>query len=336
MQRTVYRNDEGFHALRNEWNRLLQRSAYDTLFLTWEWQTTWWENLGRGELCLIAWHEADGSLVGIAPLFLERVNGQPTFAIVGCHEVSDYLNLIIAPDHEEAVCSDLAAWLDGPESPDWELAHLCSLPEISPVHRRLAGFMRQRGYFVQIEEEDVCPVIPLPATWEDYLAGLNKHQRHEVRRKMRHIQQDADHRWYIVGDEHDLQSEMDRYIELHQKSAQEKEAFMDEAMKRFFHRMAEAMQAAGWLQLAFIEVNGTRAATMLNFDYGDRILVYNSGYDPSVYGPLSPGIVLLTYCIQHAIAAGRQWFDFLQGDEAYKYRFGGEETKVYRMLVTRG
>ena len=232
--------------------------------------------------------------------------------------------------------NDLAAWLDSPESPEWDITHLCNLPEASPVHQQLAHIMRERGYFVQIEQEDICPVIPLPSTWDDYLAGLNKHQRHEIRRKVRRIQQDADHHWYIVGPEHELQSEMEHFIDLHQKSDQDKETFMDETMRRFFHRITEVAQAAGWLQLAFIEVNGVRAATMLNFDYGDRILVYNSGYDPSVYGRLSPGIVLLAYCIQHAISQGRQWFDFLQGDEEYKFRFGGKKTEVYRMLVTRG
>ena len=34
----------GFSALKPEWNDLLHRSAYDTLFLTWQWQSTWWKH----------------------------------------------------------------------------------------------------------------------------------------------------------------------------------------------------------------------------------------------------------------------------------------------------
>jgi CelD/BcsL family acetyltransferase involved in cellulose biosynthesis len=87
--------------------------------------------------------------------------------------------------------------------------------------------------------------------------------------------------------------------------------------------------------LAFIELNGEKAAAMLNFDYRDSILVYNSGYDPQKYARLSPGIVLLSYCIQRAIELGRTEFDFLRGAEEYKYRFGAQPTEVHRLLITR-
>jgi CelD/BcsL family acetyltransferase involved in cellulose biosynthesis len=45
--------------------------------------------------------------------------------------------------------------------------------------------------------------------------------------------------------------------------------------------------------------------------------------------------VLLANVIQHAIGLGRARFDFLQGSEDYKYRFGGMDTPIYRTLVRR-
>ena len=44
---------------------------------------------------------------------------------------------------------------------------------------------------------------------------------------------------------------------------------------------------------------------------------------------LSPGWVLLAQLIQKAIAEGRSPFDFLQGNEDYKHRFGGVDEAVY-------
>jgi len=128
---------------------------------------------------------------------------------------------------------------------------------------------------------------------------------------------------------------MEAFIELHQKSDVDKHQFMDARMKGFFQAMAQVLHQHGWLQLAFIEINGDKAATMLNFDYRDSILVYNSGFYPRKYAWLSPGIVLLAYCIQHAIELGRTKFDFLRGDEEYKFRFGGQPTEVYRLLIMR-
>jgi CelD/BcsL family acetyltransferase involved in cellulose biosynthesis len=192
-----------------------------------------------------------------------------------------------------------------------------------------------RGYQVQPEVEDICPVISLPSTWDDYLSSLDKKQRHEIRRKLRKAEASGQINWYIVNQEHDLAAEMDAFIELHEKSAVEKDEFMDTKMKGFFHAVAQVLHDAGWLQLAFIEVNGEKAATMMNFDYRDSIMVYNSGYDPRKYAWLSPGIVLLAYCIQWAIELGRTKFDFLRGDEEYKFRFGGQPTEVYRLLIER-
>jgi hypothetical protein len=39
--------------------------------------------------------------------------------------------------------------------------------------------------------------------------------------------------------------------------------------------------------------------------------------------------------VERAIALGRRTFDFLQGPEVYKYRFGAHDTRVYRLLLAR-
>jgi CelD/BcsL family acetyltransferase involved in cellulose biosynthesis len=336
MKIETYTDLGGFDALAGAWNDLLKRSTFDTLFLTWEWQRTWWEHLGEGDLLLITLHDDQGHLIGIAPLYRTvSARGERKLNIVGCVDVSDYLDIIVAQGREKEVYSALLNYLDSAEVARWDAAELCNVPEISPAHQALAEMAVERGYEFRTLIEDVCPVIDLPATWDGYLASLDKKQRHEIRRKMRRIEREADVHWYIVGQDRNLSEEIEAFIELHQKSSADKDDFMDEQMKGFFRAVAHVLQSSGWLQLAFIEVDGKQAASMLNFDYEDAILVYNSGYDPQRHAHLSPGIVLLAYCIQHAIELGRARFDFLRGDEPYKYRFGAKETKVYRLVIVR-
>jgi CelD/BcsL family acetyltransferase involved in cellulose biosynthesis len=193
----------------------------------------------------------------------------------------------------------------------------------------------QRGYQTQVEVEDVCPIIDLPSTWDDYLMMLDKKQRHEIRRKLRKADNEVTNHFVIVGRDRDLEAEMKDFIDLHQKSTPEKDEFMDPQMEAFFFEVSQVLQDEGWLQLAFIEMDGIKAASLLNFDYGDRILVYNSGYDPAQFHHLSPGIVVTARCIEHAIALGRREFDFLRGDEVYKYRFGAQDTEVRRLLIAK-
>lgn len=327
--------NEGFWALKPEWNDLLHRSCFDTPFLTWEWQSTWWKHLGSDQLLLLGFRaEDDGRLVAIAPLFRTQTDdGRPVLNMVGCRDVSDYLDLIIERGQEDTVYSALLDYLD--EAADWDLVDFCSIPQDSQTFVRLRELADERGYQTLVEVEDVCPIISLPESWDEYLMMLDKKQRHEIRRKLRRADGGADTRFYVVGPGDDLQAEMQAFIDLHQKSAPEKDKFMDPQMQGFFFEVAQVLQSRGWLQLVFVEMDGQKAATLVNFDYCDSILVYNSGYDPAQFRHLSPGIVITARSIEHAISLGRRRFDFLRGDEVYKYRFGGQDTEVRRLVIAK-
>jgi CelD/BcsL family acetyltransferase involved in cellulose biosynthesis len=106
-------------------------------------------------------------------------------------------------------------------------------------------------------------------------------------------------------------------------------------MISFFKAVVVELAQAGWLKLFFIEINGIKAAALLCFDYSNEFLVYNSGYDPEQFADLSPGNVLVSYSIQEAIRLGRRRYDFLRGDEVYKFRFGAEAEPVYDLHITR-
>lgn len=336
MDLKLYTDEGGFDALRGHWNELLARSCADAFFLTWEWQTIWWRCLGQGDLYLLAWFDA-GQLIALAPLYLHTDEaGQRRFDLVGCVEVSDYLDLIIEPGREDAVYGALLDWLASDACPAWDVIGLCNLPEGSATHRRLPELAAGRGWEAVSAVEDVCPVIPLPDTFDAYMQdSLSKKQRHEVRRKLRRIEEEATVRWYVVDGRSDLDQEIDAFIRLHRLSKQEKLGFMTDEMEAFFRAIMVAMHDTGRLHLAFIEVNGARAAALLSFIYHGRLLVYNSGYDPESYAELSPGIVLTTRVIEDAIQRGLRFFDFLQGNEVYKYRFGAQDTVVYSTVVRR-
>ena len=321
----------GFAALGPEWNELLHKSCCDRIFSTWQWQETWWKHLGEGELLLLGFRHDDGRLVGIAPLFYAKAGDRRVLQMVGCRDVSDYLDLIVEQGEEETVFRHLLGYLADEAAP-WDVVDFCNIPQESQTYVLLRELAEERGYQTMVEVEDVCPVIPLPDTWDDYLMMLDKKQRHEIRRKLRRAEESGVHP-IVVGPEHDLKAEMETFIALHQKSTPEKDAFMDPQMQAFFVDLAHVLQKEGWLQLTFVEMNGEKAASLLNFDYGDAIMVYNSGYDPGAYRHLSPGIVVMALSIERAISLGKEKFDFLRGGEEYKYRFGGQDTKVRRLLI---
>jgi CelD/BcsL family acetyltransferase involved in cellulose biosynthesis len=72
----------------------------------------------------------------------------------------------------------------------------------------------------------------------------------------------------------------------------------------------------------------------LNFDYRDSIWVYNSGIDTR-FRDFSPGWVLLGHLLQWANENHKKEFDFMRGEEDYKYRFGAVDHRLLRVRVTR-
>jgi CelD/BcsL family acetyltransferase involved in cellulose biosynthesis len=101
--------------------------------------------------------------------------------------------------------------------------------------------------------------------------------------------------------------------------------------------MSHTIRAAheyGYLWLAFLEVDGVKAAASLNFDYNGKLWGYNSGVSRD-HMELSPGWVLMGHVFQWCCENGRSEFDFMRGDEDYKYRLGGVNQYVMRVKLSK-
>lgn len=340
MQIDVIKTRQGFAALADEWNTLLQSSASDMPFLRHEFQITWWDTLGGGEwpegdLLIVAGRRKDGSLAGIAPLFVAPgEDGLPVILLVGSHEIADYLDLIAAPADLPDFVQSLLAWLGSDQAPAWKKIDLYNLLEDSPTLPLLQAAAADCGWQISVDRLQHCPMIPIPGDWETYLAGIDKKQRHEVRRKMRRAAESPENvDWYIASDPQTLEEEIEDLLRL-MASDEQKSAFLTETMREQMRILCRAAFAAGWLQLAFLTVGGQKAAVYLNFDYGNQLWVYNSGLD-NRYRELSVGWVLLGHLLEWANRQGRRTVDFMRGNEDYKYRFGAVDRFVVRAQIMR-
>ena len=110
--------------------------------------------------------------------------------------------------------------------------------------------------------------------------------------------------------------------------------FLRDAMRDQMSTTVRAAHEGGYLWLGFLEVEGVKAAASLNFDYKNKLWGYNSGVRRD-FMELSPGWVLLAHVIQWCRENNRYEFDFMRGDEEYKYRFGGVNRYVMRVRVVK-
>ncbi|WP_376791795.1 GNAT family N-acetyltransferase [Thermoflexus sp.] len=333
MRWCLFRDVAAFDELKEAWVDLLGRSSVDSPFLRPDWLRTWWEHFGEGELHLFTLEE-EGRLIGIAPLRRIARNGRWVLETFG-EEVTDYLDLPGESGREKEIAHALLTWLTSPSAPEWDVLILWNIRADSAVYSVWPSAAAAYGLAAQAEQLTVCPVLHLPSTWDAYLQMLDRKDRHELRRKMRRVEALERVRWYILQkDGPEAGKAIEDFLNLMAASHPEKAAFLSERMRGFFRQAIRQGLQEGWARLSFIEIAGQKAATYLDFDYGDRIWLYNAGFNPRFAG-LSPGMVLLAYLIRQAIEQGKRVFDFLRGDEPYKFRFGAQEVPLYRILIRR-
>lgn len=307
----------GFEGLDERcWNGLLDGARLPSVFLTWQWQTAWAGAFAAGRaLQLLLVSDEAGTPAGLLPLYEEAPGRQ---RILGGVDVSDYLDVIAAAGREEEVWHALLQHRAA-QTVEWDLH---AVRAASPTVRLLPAIAAGYGLTASVAREERCPVLALPATWDAYLARLGGKDRHELRRKMRKLERElpgASVRSHAGQD--GWEEALGRFFLLHRLSKAGKARFMDERMERFFREATRALAAAGWARLWFLEWEGRAVASLLCLEYAGGVALYNSGFDPG-RAALAPGIVLLGHVIMDAIRRGIPVFDFLRGEESYKYAFG--------------
>jgi len=319
---------EELEGLRGEWQDLLALTPEPHVFHRPLWNELWLEHFrdGREPLFLAA---RDGDrLVGVAPLMRDG----PRLALVGDHEICDYMDFVVEPGREGEFFPALLRSLG--EEP-WQEIELRGLAAYSPALAALPGAASALGWRSEQELEAVAPRVELPSSWEEYLARLGKKDRHELRRKMRRLRQGG-----ARVELHDLRSRqevaagIDDFLRLHTAGRGDKTEFMSPEMERFFRDMSVALADEGLIRLFMLELDGRPAASVLCFDCCRQLHLYNSGFDPDL-SSLSVGLLSKALCLEVAIKEGKSCLDFLRGAEPYKYDLGARDLPIYRCVVRR-
>ncbi|OGL05816.1 MAG: hypothetical protein A3H48_03035 [Candidatus Rokubacteria bacterium RIFCSPLOWO2_02_FULL_71_18] len=309
------------------WDELHAATALRSPFLGFVWQREWALAFAAGRrLELRAVEDGDGRLVALLPLY-EAEPG--VLAAVGGADVSDYLDLIARAGLEEEAWTALLESRSG-ERTVWDLH---AVPAASPTVTALAPLAAACGLPVTVEVEERCPVLTLPGSWEAYLAGLSGKHRHELGRKQRRLEREApEARATCLAGAAGLEARLGDFLDLHRRSRAGKARFMDARMEAFFRRAIAALAAAGGARLWLLDTAAGPIASFITLEWDGTVGLYNSGFHPD-RAALSPGVVLLGHLVRDAIARGRRRFDFLRGEERYKYEFEPTSEDVCRVRI---
>jgi CelD/BcsL family acetyltransferase involved in cellulose biosynthesis/peptidoglycan/xylan/chitin deacetylase (PgdA/CDA1 family) len=332
IERITSKND--FHALRGEWNALVQRSSAETVFLTWEWLTSWWAAYGTGkELFVLVARDESGECCGIAPLYLVREGWTRVLRFIGDGTYdSDYLDFIVARGHETSLLPAIFDYLNQVDK-CWDALQLNEIPETSLSLAFLRDLKDKSRWLLQ-QEQVPAGLRGLPSTWEEFLQTLKPRFRTSVRACLRNLEQ-----WKgafeVLTSEADISPWLADLYELHSErwSLRQQSGVFAKASKRdFYERMAHNFFRRGWLHMTRWRLEGIVLATQFGFVYGGTYHLLQEGFDTRCIH-VSPGVTLRAATIRDLIARGVHTYDFLGGIGRHKTDWGANEKKSVRLAL---
>jgi CelD/BcsL family acetyltransferase involved in cellulose biosynthesis len=286
----------------------------------------WWKWLGNGRLCaLMLWDNA--RLVGLAPLFVTARFGRLRWLGTGN---TDYLDLL-ADEGREADLAELVASHLVSQQRRWAFADFQQLPPGSSI----AGADWGPSFRMRRTVQEVCPALDLPSTVEEWRAALPPKLRSNLGYYRRRLEREGDAR-FITADETNLTQLLDRLFELHRARWRTRKlpgVFSRPAVQNFHREVATGFHRRGWLRLYGLVYRDEIAAVLYCFLARGRAFYYAGGFDPAL-SRLSPGTVLTGYAMEDSIRSGAREWDFLRGDEPYKYAWGARDQVNERLVVT--
>ena len=298
---------------------------WNCLFVLPWWLKTWWDTFGENNDLEILAGYRQGKLIGLAPLSIQG----KTARFIGGENVCDYQDMIVASNHHHEFLNAILTHL---KQKKVRFLQLETLRPDSISFTQLPNLAKQMGYAVDSNQVAFSYEIILPSTWESYLYMLNGKQRHEIRRKLRRLNEAGHVQFRVLKRFDEISEAMDTFFSLFKASRPDKSEFLTEQMMSFFRLLAQRMAQRGFLKMLFLDIDQVPAAGVMCFDYNDTRFLYNNGYNPQ-FGHLSPGFLSKVYSIKDSIEQGKLRYDLLKGDEGYKKRLGSTPVPLYHLKI---
>lgn len=314
---------EGLNELSPEWDALWRRSPVATPFQAPAWLMPWWNAFAPGELRSIV-VRTGGRVVGFVPLYLEQALYGSRLLPIGI-SLSDYSDILFDPEYPEALPAIRRAL---EQMNDWRAVEWPELPSGS-----VASEVFKDQWRVERQAGSTCPYVEIekgvtslrslvsPSRWRHLRTARNRAAR---RGSVNIFGANAVTACSILRE----------LIRLHAASAGGRGAnvFSDKRVETFHYTALPELMNTGLLRLYAMQIDDDVAAVYYGFHHRDRAYAYCSGYDPN-FSFESPGALLIAHAMEEAIREGAREFDFLRGQESYKYEWGAKDRRNAHLIA---
>ena len=337
---------EEFRALREDWDRIYASDEMSQIYLSWNWMAQWLPLAEKQWFILAAKPSPSAErYVAFFPLrartHLSRSGGFFTELAMAGNRFADYTGFICDPSFRK---SAVAAFGKHLSEMSWAAINLESVRAAPEDMRRLLRCFPSRNFEIEPRsminpgsdiDNSICPYADLPDDWDQYLAGLSSNTRQKLRRLLRKVDDSAELRISQTTAE-TIERDIETLVTFWKAKW---EGIKGEKMPSLEGNLRHMLKLAFQNDMLLLPVlyDGTRAvgAHGLLIDRDKKVLNFLVGSrDPDYTNP-QPGLVLHADTIRQGIADGFVRYDFLRGNEPYKYSFGVKEGRISSTMVRR-
>jgi len=326
---------EEFCRYRERWNKLLDASISESFFLKWEWIYTYWESLDKENAVLQVWLCHDGDkLVGIAPFYVYSTVYMKIpvrkMAFLGDRVASDYMDIFAIPGYEEACCREVLNGVNDQSPEAYDILDLEGICSDSNLFRSLSSGSVMDSDIKLLPVFD-CPRTHLGVSFDEYLQRLSASTRYSLGRKRRKLERECgkvtvDH-FYLKNNPEKLDTLFDLHKQRWSVLKDKRSTFSSEYRRSFNRKLLQRFDEGGGY-FSCMSIEGKPVSIMYVFVYKENAFFYQNGWDPA-YAAYGIGMLNIQYAIRHAIELGCKSFDFLRGEEAYKYHLCEDSRQAY-------
>jgi CelD/BcsL family acetyltransferase involved in cellulose biosynthesis len=239
-------------------------------------------------------------------------NGAAYFAGTG---VSDYGDGLFASGHEGCAGALLEAFAAS-LPPEVAVMEMRQVPPESP----LLAAPAPPGWTSARARDGPCPVLQLAG--ENGMDFVPRRLLRDWRYALRRLEREGGKLDLVSeGDAPEAAADLERLHAL-RWSAKGENGVLHEPM------------TAALLRMHRLSIAGRARGILFAMHAKGRTFYYLSGYDPA-WSRLSPGTALVGSAIAQAAREGATHFDFLRGQEPYKYKWGAEDRSTFKITLTR-
>ena len=217
-----------------------------------------------------------------------------------------------------------------------ELASHHAATQLAQIEATSPLVERARAAHWQIIPAEVCPVLSLPDSWDEYVKSLGKNMREQIKRYPKRLAKQFEVEYSMSQSANETEVALTHLFRLHGKRwrARGQTGVLILPRRQGFQRaLCEELRQQNQLRLWTATVNGQAACVLLSYFYDRRYSFFIGGFEPDLMR-WSVGTCLFAQVLRHAIEAdGAREFDFLKGREEYKYRLGAQD-REYVTLQT--